>query len=98
MGGLKSFATLLISMLFCFSAQATSESEVIVKLGKGRAEVQSYGFEFPGNWRQKMETDLMTDRNLADRRHVYGAPSPSALSSAARNCSFSSRRPVVTRR
>ena len=67
MRGMKSLGFILFTILFCFSAQATSESEVVVKLGKGRAEVQSYGFEFPGNWRQKMETDLMTDRNLADR-------------------------------
>ncbi|MCB0385894.1 MAG: hypothetical protein KDD43_10920, partial [Bdellovibrionales bacterium] len=59
--------TVLLTSFFCTFAFATDDAELVVKLGQGRAKVKTYGFEIPGNWQQKLETDLMTDRDLADR-------------------------------
>ncbi|MCB0366473.1 MAG: hypothetical protein H6624_07565 [Bdellovibrionaceae bacterium] len=58
---------LLLTFLFCALSFATDDAELVVKLGQGRASVSSYGFEIPENWQRKLETDLMTDRDLADR-------------------------------
>lgn len=48
-------------------AGATDAAELVVKLGQGQAAVLPYGFELSDEARRKLETDLMTDRNLADR-------------------------------
>ena len=67
MHGLKSIWLMLSALLVFFSAHGTNESEVMIKLGRGRVQVTAYGFELPVNWRQKMETDLMNNPHLADR-------------------------------
>lgn len=59
--------SIIASFLKAPPAGATDAAELVVKLGQGRAEVMPYGFELSDEARRKLETDLMTDRNLADR-------------------------------
>ncbi|MCB0361423.1 MAG: hypothetical protein KDD35_01790 [Bdellovibrionales bacterium] len=55
--------------LFCLSFQVfgSDQSEIVILLGKGQAKVSSFGLDIPDPWRERLETELLMDRQLADR-------------------------------